>query len=445
MFKILHVPYTYYPDPVGGTEIYLRHLVHGLNAHGLKNVIIAPGQCETSYEHDGIVVRRLRVDNDIKDLNAMYGTGDETTARTFGRWLDTEQPNIVHLHAFTRIVSVRLVHEAQARGIPIVFTYHTPTMSCLRASLMLWGRQVCDGVLETNRCTRCRLQSLGMPQPLTSVVAHLPSFIRASSAGRHGKLWTTLALPELVTRQHSAFRSLMACVDRVIVLSEWTRQLLVRNDVPSEKILLVPHGLTFDAAKTCPAPQTEPQDNLRVVALGRLEPIKGLDLLVRALAQLPGVPITLDVYGIQQEESETAYARRLRAMVARDARVRLLPPLPNTEIISLLRRYDILAVPSQWLETGPLVVLEAFAAGIPVIGSALGGIAEKVQHGVNGMLVSPLDQNAWSEMLKRLAQDRTLVQRLRAQVRPPRTGSAVALEHLTLYKHLLAEQGGQDA
>lgn len=440
MLTILHVPYTYYPDPVGGTEIYVQHLVHGLNAHGVQNIIVAPGQCETVYPSDGSTVRRLGVVNDIQDLNDMYGMGDEPAARTFGRWLDVEQPDVVHLHAFTRIVSVRFVDEAHARGIPVVFTYHTPTMSCLRGTLMLWGREACDGVLETNRCTRCRLQSFGVPQSLTSTVAHLPSLIRAQGSGHHGKLWTALALPELVARQHAAFRVLMARVDHVIALCEWTRQLLEQNQVPAQKIALIPHGLTFEAAQTASPPRTPPTDNLRLVALGRLEPIKGLDVLVRALAQLPAAPITLDVYGIQQDESETPYARRLRALVARDARVRLLPTVSNTEIIPLLQRYDILAVPSQWLETGPLVVLEAFAAGIPVIGSALGGIAEKVQHGVNGMLVSPLNQNAWCETLERLAQDRGLVQRLRAHVRPPRTIDAVVREHLTLYKHLAARQ-----
>ena len=54
---------------------------------------------------------------------------------------------------------------------------------------------------------------------------------------------------------------------------------------------------------------------------------------------------------------------------------------------AFLSRIDVLAVPSQWLETGPLVVLEAFAAGTPVIGSDLGGIRELVSDGRDGLLV----------------------------------------------------------
>ena len=56
-------------------------------------------------------------------------------------------------------------------------------------------------------------------------------------------------------------------------------------------------------------------------------------------------------------------------------------------VIDRLSRYHVVAVPSQWMETGPLVILESFAAGVPVIGSALGGIADKVDDGVSGLLL----------------------------------------------------------
>jgi glycosyltransferase involved in cell wall biosynthesis len=88
------------------------------------------------------------------------------------------------------------------------------------------------------------------------------------------------------------------------------------------------------------------------------------------------------------------------------------------------------------METGPLVVLEAFAAGVPVLGSRLGGIADKVRHERDGLLVNPpASVEAWRGMLRRIA-DPTQLRELRARVRPPRSDVDVAAEMAGLYASL---------
>ena len=95
----------------------------------------------------------------------------------------------------------------------------------------------------------------------------------------------------------------------------------------------------------------------------------------------------------------------------------------------------MVAVPSQSMETGPLVVLEAFAAGLPVLGSALGGIADKVRDGVDGVLVSPFDNEAaWAGALQRLGDDVGQVARMARAVQFPRTMADVAAETDALYR-----------
>ena len=117
--------------------------------------------------------------------------------------------------------------------------------------------------------------------------------------------------------------------------------------------------------------------------------------------------------------------------------MRLLDPLPHEEVLARLATYDALVVPSQWMETGPLVVLEAFAAGLPVIGSSLGGIADKVQDGVNGWLVSPFDaEEAWRDVLRRCLEPGALA-RLRAGVTRPRSAEAVTDDMDAIYVELL--------
>ena len=101
------------------------------------------------------------------------------------------------------------------------------------------------------------------------------------------------------------------------------------------------------------------------------------------------------------------------------------------------------AAPSQWLETGPLVVLEAFAAGTAVIGSHLGGIAELVRNGFDGILVDAANIREWANALHRLSEDRDVVNRLRRNIGPPRKTSTVAKEMIMLYRKTLANHAAR--
>ena len=109
-------------------------------------------------------------------------------------------------------------------------------------------------------------------------------------------------------------------------------------------------------------------------------------------------------------------------------------------MIELLRGYDLLAVPSRWLETGPLVVLEAFAAGIPVIGSNLGGISELVEDEIDSVLVEADSIEAWSRAIRRFCDDHCFLEHLRQGIRLPRRMDAVANEMLVLYNQVLGRQ-----
>ena len=176
----------------------------------------------------------------------------------------------------------------------------------------------------------------------------------------------------------------------------------------------------------------------RLVHLGRADRFKGTDLLIRAFQATPGVDAVLDIYGIVQGERGGALMDQFRALAATDRRIRLLPGVPHADVGAILAEYHLVVVPSQWMETGPLVVLEAFAAGVPVLGSALGGVADKVLDGIDGVLVNPFDSHEdWSAALHRCAADHDLLQTLRSGVRPPRATEAVAREMRHLYRTLL--------
>jgi len=437
--KVLHVPYCYFPDPVGGTEIYVSSLSEQLIEQGLESVVAAPAASASDYEFRGVRVRRFGVSDRVEDVRVLYGEGDPHAAEQFATILEEEFPDVAHFHAFTPAVSLRLVREVKRRGIPVVFTYHTPTVSCVRGTLARWGTTACDGRLQVRRCAPCALHGRGLGRAASIVAGSLPATLgrligRMGFAGR----WSTgLRMSELVELRHQTFRALVAEVDHIIALCQWTLDLLVLNGVPRRKISLCRHGLPHRFRGDEPSVEQDlKKDSLRVAFLGRYDATKGADVLVRTLRSLPGVRLEAHLYGIVQGSAEKRYEEGLIQQAAGDPRIAFLPPIPSDAVITALKNYDLVAVPSQCLETGPLVVLEAFAAGVPVIGSNLGGIAEQVRHNVDGLLVEAASVSAWRAGIKHLAESPAKLTELRGGVRPPRHMSEVAREMSALYPAL---------
>jgi glycosyltransferase involved in cell wall biosynthesis len=243
----------------------------------------------------------------------------------------------------------------------------------------------------------------------------------------------------MVARAHRGFADLMRKTDRVVAVCLWARKALRLNGVPDDKIVLCRPGLPRAAAGAA-TPRTTFRDVaapgiLRLGWFGRLDPAKGLDTLIDAVRRVPEAPLRLDIFAVRQAGSER-YARRLERDAAGDRRIGFRAALPGYAVREAMGQCDIVAVPSRCLETGPLVVLEAFDAGTPVLGARLGGIAELVSDGADGILVPPEKPAAWAAAILDLANRPAEIARLRGGIRPPRTIDAVAGEMADVYRSL---------
>ena len=440
---VLHIVYSYPPDPPGGTEVYVHELCHHLRERGVTSVIVAPGRADETHVIDGVRVRRFAYGGKTS-LEDLYGTGDALAADAFERILAEETPDLVHQHALTPACSVEVAERIKASGRPLVFTYHTPTVSCVRGTLLRWGREVCDGRLDTAACSACLLDAHGVSGGMGRVVSAVGSVVGTGLAavGAAGGAFTALRIPGLVLRQHDALRRLFALADVVVAPAPWVRDLLIGNGVTSDRIVLSRHGVSAEATVRPRArPDRSANAALSLVHLGRMDATKGTGLLLDAMARCPDAAIELDIYGVSQDTGSQSLLETLETQGRRDPRVRFLAPIPHDQVVKTLTGYDAVVVPSQWLETGPLVVLEAFAAGVPVIGSDLGGIAEKVRHGVDGMLVRPFDSaERWADVLTRAADEPHTIRDLSRNVRRPRPVDAVADEMLSLYGRLTSRR-----
>ena len=438
--KVIQIPFCFYPEPVGGTEVYVEALSRHLQERGVDVTVAAPAKESKSYVFNQLAVRRFAISQKLENLRELYGAGDSSGAIEFGKILAAEKPDLIHLHALTGGTSLKLVRAAKRLGIPAIFTYHTPTVSCQRGTLLQWGSQVCDGKIEGYKCASCTLQGLGLSSCGGKAIALLPKQFGASLGNLNlgGGVWTALRMRELISLRHATFRSLVWEVDRIVAVCNWVKEILAINGVPREKITVSRQGL----CQEIPPINGELEDRgnsdfkLRIAFLGRLHPTKGIHVLIRAFHDDSQLPAKLDIYGVLQGGADDGYQQELLRISDGDPRIAFKSPIPSEKVVRTLRNYDLLAVPSQWLETGPMVILEAFGAGIPVIGSDLGGIRELVRHDVDGLLVESTSIAAWSRELQRLCQDRELLERLKAGIIPPRRMETVAAEMAALYKNI---------
>lgn len=442
MTDILHVPYTYFPDSTGGTETYVAALARGLRMRGFSSAIAAPlaGNGPREYEHEGSTVHRFGTAQSLS-LAELHGTGDPVAAAEFGEIIATVRPRIVHLHAWTSGISLRLLRCAHASGIPVVFTYHTPTVSCARGSLMIYGERICDGALLVDRCSRCVLQQHGVPLGIGWALGKLPPGVgrELGRVGLEGGAWTAMRMSELIDERHTAFRLLLAEADEIVAVQDWVLELLLHLGAPRTKLTLSRLALPTSAEPMAhpladAAPRSPDGVEVRLAYFGRIDPSKGIDIVLRALMADPALPVRIDIFGPPNGSDGNRYLDTLRASAAEDGRITVQDPVAAGDVMATMRRYDALVVPSLTMETGPLVVPEALAAGIPVLASNHGGIPSFVQHEVDALLLPPGNVSAWAAALRRLVEEPGLLARLRAGVRPPETMDRVVDEMALVYR-----------
>ena len=155
-----------------------------------------------------------------------------------------------------------------------------------------------------------------------------------------------------------------------------------------------------------------PQDALVVTFVGRIQPHKGPEVLIRATSELVkhspllrGKLIVNIVGGASgANTAEVERLQELSTWLGIDDVVRFAPPVPRTELPQWYRAADLVCVPS-YSESFGLVALEAQACGTPVIATAVGGLRTAVADGISGVLVDGHDPKAWSSVLARLLQE----------------------------------------
>lgn len=249
---------------------------------------------------------------------------------------------------------------------------------------------------------------------------------------------------ETMAQAGSAYRGFVRAtlcrVDRLIALDHATEQYL-RREFGEAAVRYVPNFVRLEEFGAPPDRAARDGARVEILFVGWLLAEKGVRELLEATRGLSGVRLTL--VGPPQPSFVATIGGSLSAL---GERVRVLPPQPKDEIRRLYAEADIFVLPT-YREGFPNVVLEAMAAGLPVVATPVGAIPDAVRDGEEGLLVPARDARALEGALRTLVKDRALRlamgARARARVEAEFSMQVVVRELSSVYRELAGAAGSE--
>lgn len=307
-----------------------------------------------------------RIDEMSSVAVAMDTVWSRSARRRLGGIVERERPDVVHFHNTFPLISPAVYGPAAHAGAAVIQTLHNFRPICPMAQLFRDGAP----------CEDCVGRAVPWPGILHACYrdSRRASAVVAAMIATHRGLGTWRDGPDLY-----------------VALTPFSRDRFVAGGLPEEKIVVKPNFVDED-----PGVGVGPGDH--VAFIGRLSPEKGVGVLLEAWEALDAdVPLRIAGDGPLRD--------RVRDAVDRDPRVEWLGWREREDVLDLLRGARFLVFPSIWYETFGLGMVEAFAAGRPVIASDRGAMADLVDDGRTGRLVPAGDAVALATAVEALWAD----------------------------------------
>lgn len=226
-------------------------------------------------------------------------------------------------------------------------------------------------------------------------------------------------------------------VDTFVAPSNFLKQRYVAWGIPEAKIVVIENGQNRRDLLP-PRPLDTSGTRNRLGFFGQVNPYKGLDVVLEALTQMKWTArqnVLLEVHGANLDKQSPEFQDKVRSLLGpliKEGTVQWVGPYEPDQLPGRMATIDWVLVPSIWWENSPMVIQEAFANGRPVICSDIGGMAEKVTHGKNGMHVSVGNVAQWAQSLSSAVQMSDEWDRLREGISAPISHAECADAHLEL-------------
>jgi glycosyltransferase involved in cell wall biosynthesis len=303
--------------------------------------------------------------------------------RNFQALCEEFRPDVVHLNNVHRQITLSILDAPYLKEhhVPVVYTAHDYVTIC-PGYLMLDGEgRVCDACLEDGKYRHC-------------IENRCVKGSRAKSA--------LAALEASFNRSHHSNER----IDRVIAPSRFMRSKLIEGGWPEGKVLALQNFAddAILARASGVANDVTDRESPYLLFFGRLSAEKGVDVLLRAFdAAAPSLPrdMRLIVVG---DGPDAAEFRELAASLDSASRIEFAGYQTGDALQTYVERASLAIASSRWRENMPYSIVEAFAAGTPVVGARIGGIPELVADGVTGFACDPGDVATMADAMVRGAE-----------------------------------------
>jgi glycosyltransferase involved in cell wall biosynthesis len=395
IMNLLLATYNYYPYNWGGTEVYVRGLVRHLQKQGFQATVLAAipaaamKDCEVLFEDQHLTIGLYEHENTPVIGCVLNPTTDEIYSRYNPAWkaawtaffkkfqLQNGNFDLLHLNANTPLVSSALA-EAMKEVFPTIktlYSYHVAD-TCPKGSLMYFDRETCTVQPQVQTCTACTLHTrLGMAEPMAKLAARLMPTWSISPT-----LPSILRLKYLTKKALGSFARLEKQVDKWHVFSPQIEVALRQFGVAQSRITVIRHGADeqYLQPSTVHLPIAIGTSTV-FIFVGRFKKLKGLPTLLKAwmdLEEKDGRKLWIVGGGNDLEPGLASLLEKAKTRTD----IEFLGTMEARELKEKMAQAHCIVIPTEWVETGPLVFHEAVAVGANVIASDIGGCAALAEY-----------------------------------------------------------------
>lgn len=299
----------------------------------------------------------------VKQLRLFARTTWSTdTRREFERLLSCERPDVVHVHNTLVMISPSIYEACKHAGVPVVQTLHNYRLFCPAGTFFRDGMPCEDCVTDSRFSSvlhRCYRQSAGATAAVATMLA--------------------------VNHTRGTYRN---DIDRYIALTNFARSKFIECGLPADKVVVKPNFIH-------PDPGARQGIGNYAVFIGRLIQEKGMGTAIRAWKLLPP-EMELKVIG----DGPSSEGLRQLARDLKLKNITFLGALQRQEVFEYLMKARFLLFPSEWYESFPVTILEAYSHGVPVIASRIGVMPEIVKENQTGLLFEPSNAESLSRLIE---------------------------------------------
>lgn len=457
--KILYVVHGFPPDTWAGTEVYTLGLALEMRRRGHDVAILAraPAALEESQggpaefslapgEFRGLPVWRMT--HRLRHTRLRDSYHQPRAEAAFRDALLRIRPDVVHFQHLLHF-SAGLPHVAREYGVPSIVTVNDYWALCARVQLIRpdgvrcdenqgLGCWLCVKDKDYTQIARARqVLPLGSPfAALLSAAAKVPALAPLAHLAQE--------YDDIAARHEFATGGYAAC-DLAIAPSRFLRgKLLDTGRFDAHRVLYSDYGTLTDNVRPL-ARAPDPQGRVRFGFVGSLIWYKGVDVLVRAMGQLAGTKAVLHVFGDFRPEADAHHSELARLARETGGAVEFHGRFDNARIAEVYEGIDVLVVPSVWFENSPITIHESFLFRTPLVVSDIGGMAELVRDGVDGLHFRVGDARDLARVLRRFVDEPDLVARLSRQWPRIKTMAEDAREMEVRYRALACVERSRGA